>query len=290
MKPAAETVAAMLRVVDPAGLDRATPCQDWDLQALVHHVLGTTTGLAKIGRKEELGADPWAGPEITPDWNTVLADRLEALAAAWSDDDAWAGSVQLGSEMPAAAIGDMAYAEILLHGWDLARTVGRGAARHRGDGRGAAPDRRRDGGAGPADGRVRTRGRGGRRCLRPRPCPRCGGPRPALVSDGVTRSGRSPSGGLGVIEQSGGGSEVGEQNGHPPPWPDRGAGCRGRSGHRRDQVLKHTSRWLPAAAPVHRSGDRPRAEPTLLRSRPMSWITLSLHSTKISYSARSLPG
>ena len=124
MMPAAETVAAMLRGVDSARLDRPTPCQDWDLHELVHHVLGTTTGLAKIGRKEDLGTNPWAGPEVTDDWNIVLADRFEVLAAAWSEDDAWAGSVQLGSEMPASAIGDMAYAEILLHGWDLARALG----------------------------------------------------------------------------------------------------------------------------------------------------------------------
>ncbi len=56
----------------------------------------------------------------------MLADNVEALADAWAGDAAWSGSVQLGAEMPASTIGEMAYAEILLHGWDVARAVGSG--------------------------------------------------------------------------------------------------------------------------------------------------------------------
>lgn len=125
MKSAAATVSAMLRGAGCADLDQRTPCFDWDLRELTRHAVGTTTGLAKIGRKEALGSDPWAAPEFAPqEWHTVLADNIEAVAEAWSADAAWSGSVELGARMPAAAIGDMAYAEILLHGWDVARAVG----------------------------------------------------------------------------------------------------------------------------------------------------------------------
>lgn len=122
---AAAVVASMLRDVDTADLDAPTPCVDWDLRTLVQHAAGTTTGLAKLGRRQELGADPWAGPDLPEEtWNLVLAERIEALAEAWTAATAWEGTVRLGAEMPARTIGDMAYAEILLHGWDVARAVG----------------------------------------------------------------------------------------------------------------------------------------------------------------------
>ena len=124
-QPAAEAVIQMLRKTSVTDLARPTPCRGWDLGQLARHAVGTTTGLARIAHKEDLGPDPWAGPDVAAaDWSQVLAGRIESLALAWSQDDAWSGTVQLGAEMPASAIGDMAYAEILLHGWDVARSVG----------------------------------------------------------------------------------------------------------------------------------------------------------------------
>ena len=98
----------------------------------------------------------WSGPRVDRrDWAEVLAGNLEELVAAWSEDEAWRGTVQVGDEMPAATLGDMAYAEILLHGWDIARACGARAGRLTADGRGAAPDRVRDGRTRPPDARLR---------------------------------------------------------------------------------------------------------------------------------------
>ena len=58
------------------------------------------------------------------DWRSALAGQFEQLADAWSADAAWAGTVTVSSEMPATVLGDMAYAETLLHGWDVARALG----------------------------------------------------------------------------------------------------------------------------------------------------------------------
>lgn len=125
LKPAADAVAAMLRATSRKDPSTPTPCADWTLLELAQHAVGTTTGMATIGRREPVGDNPWAGPEVgADDWSTVLADRIDAVAEAWSHDGAWAGSVEMGGEQPASMIGDMAYAEILLHGWDIARAVG----------------------------------------------------------------------------------------------------------------------------------------------------------------------
>ena len=125
LSAAAAAVRDMLRQADGARFSDPTPCADWDLGVLAQHFVGTTTGMAKIGRRQDLGADPWAGPTVTADdWSRVLDGNLAELVEAWNADEAWAGTVTVGNEMPARVLGDMAYAETLLHGWDIARTLG----------------------------------------------------------------------------------------------------------------------------------------------------------------------
>ena len=52
---ATAAVRDMLRYADAGQFSAPTPCADWDLGALTQHFVGTTTGLAKIGRREDLG-------------------------------------------------------------------------------------------------------------------------------------------------------------------------------------------------------------------------------------------
>ena len=122
----AVTTTSMLRALPETDWSTPTPCSDCDLGTLAQHVVGTTAGMIKVGRRDPFDPENlWSGPRVDQgDWAEVLAGNLEALAAAWSEDDAWRGTVQVGGEMPAATIGDMAYAEILLHGWDIAQACG----------------------------------------------------------------------------------------------------------------------------------------------------------------------
>lgn len=126
---AAGSVAAALRDLgrlDPA--DR-TPCQDWDAAALINHFTGTVGALGRIGRGEPLDPDnPWGqgGQVAEGDWAGTLAASMDGLGAAWARPDAWQGSVSFGpSVMTAEEVGQMAFAEALLHGWDLTRAAGR---------------------------------------------------------------------------------------------------------------------------------------------------------------------
>lgn len=126
------TVAgAVIGVVHGAGhieLDAPTPCRDFDLRALINHVTGTTSALARVGRRLPLDADDPYGARLDPsrgDWQHELASNISDLAAVWSKPEAWEGTVDMGGgENPAVMIGEMAVAEILLHGWDLARATG----------------------------------------------------------------------------------------------------------------------------------------------------------------------
>lgn len=125
---AARRVAAVARNAASADLGNPTPCTDFDLRRLVRHFTGTTTGLARAGRREPLDPhDPWGSQmELADDdWSARLAGTIDAVGDAWCTPEAWEGLVNLGgSTMPAGSCGDMAFAEILLHGWDLAAATG----------------------------------------------------------------------------------------------------------------------------------------------------------------------
>lgn len=110
-------------------LTAATPCAQLDLRALVEHVVGTTTALARLGLGEPLdAADPWGGGQgaADGDWPVRLQDNLDAIARGWSRPQAWEGEAEVGgTAMPRSTLGEMALVEVAMHGWDVARALGR---------------------------------------------------------------------------------------------------------------------------------------------------------------------
>ena len=121
----ARAAAPLLEIVHnlkPADLDARTPCTDWDVRALVDHLLTWGPSLEGAARKEAV-----------PPAETIPEDRTDALTAqltrtveAWSRPDAWAGTTHMGgpTELPAALVGGMVVGEMVVHGWDLARATG----------------------------------------------------------------------------------------------------------------------------------------------------------------------
>lgn len=111
------------------GLSAPTPCADFDLRALIEHFVGTSTAMARLGRGEPLDpANPWGGGEgaAAGDWSGRLRSNLDAIGRGWSREDAWTGQAEVGgSAMPRSMLGEMALVEVAMHGWDVARALGR---------------------------------------------------------------------------------------------------------------------------------------------------------------------
>ena len=126
---AAKEVGEIARGAAPADLTAPTPCADFDLKTLINHVIGTTGALALVGRRAQLDPeDPYGARNDATggDWAGQLAARTAALADVWSRPEAWDGTVSMaGQELPATLMGELSMAEMLLHGWDLARGTGR---------------------------------------------------------------------------------------------------------------------------------------------------------------------
>ncbi len=125
---AAQDVITIAHGATRTPLTAPTPCAEFDLRHLIDHLIGTTGGLTRLGRREPLDPDDPYGSRTDAtggDWLAVLAGNLTALADAWSTDGAWDGTVDMGgSALPATMIGEMSMAEVLLHGWDLASAAG----------------------------------------------------------------------------------------------------------------------------------------------------------------------
>lgn len=127
MKHAGSTLIDILHTVPPARLDAPTPCTEFDVRALVGHLLYWGPSLAAAGHKRAL-PPPSVDPRelVRDDWATALSSQVERTVAAWSEPDAWAGATSMGAptELPAHLIGGMVAGELVVHGWDLSRATG----------------------------------------------------------------------------------------------------------------------------------------------------------------------
>lgn len=64
---------------------------------------------------------------LLPGWRSRIPTRLTELVGAWRDPAAWEGIATVGGvDLPAAACGATGVDELVVHGWDIARSLGRG--------------------------------------------------------------------------------------------------------------------------------------------------------------------
>jgi uncharacterized protein (TIGR03086 family) len=122
--PAAQEMARLVALVPDDHLDRPTPCGTWTVRDLLGHLLAFSAHFIGVARHE---AGQAGGPpaELPPDWRGVADARLADLAAAWREPSAWEGEGSAGGlTMPRAQLGVVATEELVLHGWDLAQSIG----------------------------------------------------------------------------------------------------------------------------------------------------------------------
>ena len=119
--------AACLQPARSCSLDLPTPCTGWRLGSLLLHMGDSLDALAQAARfgRVDLDAHPLA---VAGDFVDVLELRACALSAAWHERLTSApigvGDLSLGRGT-LALVGAL---EIAVHGWDVARTTGRGPA------------------------------------------------------------------------------------------------------------------------------------------------------------------
>lgn len=109
----ADAFSARMDAIGDDQWDAATPCQTWTVRDLVDHAVGVQVGYigGLVGAEVPEGAD----------WATARA----ALAAAVAADGALDGMTEspMGTVPKTVPLG-IATSDLLLHTWDLARSIG----------------------------------------------------------------------------------------------------------------------------------------------------------------------
>lgn len=126
LSKAAEAMAATVRTISPDQLTNPTPCTEFDVRALVSHLLYWGPSLEGAGRREVV-PPPDSGVDLTAgDWRGDLLAQLDRMVEAWAPPAAWEGMTRVvgPTETPAGVIGGMIVCELVVHTWDLASATG----------------------------------------------------------------------------------------------------------------------------------------------------------------------
>lgn len=126
---ACRAVAGLLDGIEEKHLASPTPCPDYTVRELLGHLVGLTVAFRDAATKA-LGATTDTAPteslpQLADGWRTALLSQLDELPEAWRSPGAWQGFTRAGGVgLPAEVAGLVALNELVVHGWDLARSTG----------------------------------------------------------------------------------------------------------------------------------------------------------------------
>jgi uncharacterized protein (TIGR03086 family) len=112
--------------VTPELLGRPTPCRQWDLRTLLHHLSDSAAVLHEAVTRRRVGLDPPADGAPAADPAGDFRDRAARLLGAWTGagpDDRVIGVA--GLPLAAGVVAAAGAVELAVHGWDVAEACGR---------------------------------------------------------------------------------------------------------------------------------------------------------------------
>ena len=135
---AVTSTAGIIKGTSPDQAGLPTPCTEWDVQALISHVIGTLWLAEALftGQPPRYPMTPGGLPASGPDGKALGADdpvaayaeaAAAALAAAGAGDALTRVHVTPLGEMPGPVLAGFTTLDIAVHGWDLARATGQPA-------------------------------------------------------------------------------------------------------------------------------------------------------------------
>ena len=112
--------------VQPDDLGKLTTCTDWKVRALLNHMIGVLDALEAPARGEAMTFNPQDEADlIGGDPAGAFSKSASEFMAAWKAPGATDRVVTtMFGEQPAEFYLGLATADLLLHGWDLATSIG----------------------------------------------------------------------------------------------------------------------------------------------------------------------
>jgi uncharacterized protein (TIGR03086 family) len=127
MTDAADAAARTVANADAGQFGRPTPCTEWDVRALLNHlILWTSYSLAARAQGESVDQDLMDRDfAASPGFAAGYRAQLDRALTAWADPATWESSLDvMGTPTPSADVAALNIAEMVLHGWDLAAATG----------------------------------------------------------------------------------------------------------------------------------------------------------------------
>lgn len=126
---AQQLVETALADLDANDLTAPTPCADWDLRALLEHMLGQNLGLAASARGGGADLATWRPLPLGPDPAASIASSARelttALAARGLEGTLWMPEIMPTAELPAWTAVLAHLVDTVVHGWDVAASLGK---------------------------------------------------------------------------------------------------------------------------------------------------------------------
>src|SRR5438874_1317271 len=126
----AQALHASGRIVDGVPADRwhaETPCQGWDVRALVNHIVSGNLWAAELAVGATIGSvgDRLDGDVLGADPAKAYAASAEAAAAAFRRPGALDAPCAVSyGPVPGSVYAGHRFIDVLIHGWDLAVATG----------------------------------------------------------------------------------------------------------------------------------------------------------------------
>ena len=122
------TSAGIVARAGVADLDRRTPCAGWDLRALLAHMIGQNYGFASAAEGDgdpAVFADRPVGDDPVGDYQGSVEQVLAAFAApGLAEREVFMAVIRGGMTLPGATVVRMHLVDYVVHGWDVAKTLG----------------------------------------------------------------------------------------------------------------------------------------------------------------------
>ncbi len=128
---ALDEAARLVDGVTPAQMGLPTPCSEWDVRALLTHLVGGNLRWVSVAQGRPLQRPPAQGARPSPellgdDPATAYRRSAAALTEAWQDPSLLHQQFDIPfGIMPGRAALTLHVVETVTHGWDLAKQQGR---------------------------------------------------------------------------------------------------------------------------------------------------------------------
>ena len=118
--------ASLVAAVRPDQFDDPTPCTEYDVRALISHIVGGMNRTAHVGLGGAVDEVSTRVDGVADDgWPAVYAEAAARVEAAWADDAKLDAMVSVPwGKVPGRGALTGYVQEVLTHGWDLARATG----------------------------------------------------------------------------------------------------------------------------------------------------------------------